>query len=135
MNGAVAGSFGVPVVFVSGDSATVAEAYDLLPDVHAVATKEGLGRHRARLFTPKATRPALRKGAADALKAPVKPAPLDWNGRTLRVSWADTRICDLAAACPGVKRVDALTIEISAPDYLSVFKAFLAAALLAESDQ
>ena len=65
----------------------------------------------------------------------MKPAPLDWNGRTLRVSWADTRICDLAAACPGVRRVDALTIEIAAPDYLSVFKTFLTAALLAESDQ
>ena len=73
INGAVAGSFGVPVVFVSGDTATVAEARDLLPKVRAVATKEGLGRHRARLFSPKATRPALRATVAEALKAPDLP--------------------------------------------------------------
>jgi D-amino peptidase len=135
MNGAVAGWFGVPVAFVSGDTATVAEARDLLPKVRTVSTKEGLGRHRARLFSPKATRPALRAGAAEALKAPDRPSPLDWNGHALRVSYADTRICDLAAACPATTRVDALTIEISAPDYLSVFRTFLAASLLAESDQ
>jgi len=135
LNGAVAGSFGVPVVLVTGDTATVAEAHECLPGVRTVATKIGLGRHRARLFSPKATRPALRAAAAEALLSSDKPAPLDWTGRTLRVSYADTRICDLAATCPGVARVDALTIDIAAPDYLTVFKTFLTATLLAESDQ
>jgi len=135
MNGAVAGSFGVPVVLVSGDAATAAEARDLLPSVRTVVTKEGLGRHRARLFSPRATRPALREAAAEALRSTDGPAPLDWNGRTLRVSWADTRICDLAAACPGVRKVDGLTIDIADREYMTVFRTFLAAALLAGMDQ
>ncbi len=63
LNAAVAGCFGVPVVFVSGDEAAVAEARELLPGVTGVAVKAGRTRTSARLLAPEATRTLLRDGA------------------------------------------------------------------------
>lgn len=44
MNCAVAGNFGVPTVFISGDKAAVLEAKALVPEIEGVAVKEALRR-------------------------------------------------------------------------------------------
>jgi D-amino peptidase len=131
MNAATAGVFGVPVVFVSGDDKTCQEAKELIPGVEVVATKEGLGRSAARLYAPGPVRREIRAAVKRALTAETRPAPIDWEGRVLRVSYADTRKCDMASACPTVKRLDGLTIEIAGPDYLAVLKTFFATVMLA----
>ncbi len=42
LNAAVAGAFGMPLAFASGDDKLVAEARALVPGVEAVAVKDGL---------------------------------------------------------------------------------------------
>ena len=96
-----------------------------MPDVEAVAVKEGLAWSSARLLAPDETRAALRAGARRALTTPLPPA-LDWNGRSLRVTFGRPNWCDGAAACPGVTRLDGTTIEIAAADWRSVFTTFVA---------
>ena len=125
LNAAVAGAFGTPLAFASGDDKLVAEARALVPGVEAVAVKEGLAWSTARLPGPDATRAALRAGARRALAGSLPPA-LDWNGRALRVSFGRPDWCDGAAGCPGVTRLDGSTIEIRAADWLSVFATFVA---------
>ena len=51
-NAAIAGHFGVPVLFVSGDRAAVAELQKTLPQVEGVIVKEPLGFHSAMTVTP-----------------------------------------------------------------------------------
>ncbi len=131
LNAAVAGCFGVPVVFVSGDEATVAEAREVLPAVTGVAVKVGRTRTSAQLLAPEATRILLRDGAQRALRAAQRPAALAWNERSLRVVFTRSDYCDAAAACPGVERVDARTIRIESPGFLDTFATFLAALRLA----
>lgn len=130
LNAAVAGCFGVPVVFVSGDEATVAEAHELLPGLAGVAVKSGLARTSARLLPPETTRLLLRDGAQQALRA-ARPAALVWDERSLRVVFTRSDYCDAAAACPGVERADARTIRMEQPRFLDTFTTFLAALRLA----
>jgi len=127
---AVAGAFGVPVVFASGDDKLTAEARELLPEVEVAVTKEGVARVGARLLTPEVAHERIRAGVARALAAAPRPAPLDWNGRVLQVTFTGPHACDLAAGCPTVKRLDGTTIEIAAHDYLATWKTFVAAAML-----
>ena len=125
LNAAVAGAFGVPLAFASGDDKLVAEAQALVPGVEAVAVKDGLSWSAARLLAPDAAQAALRAGARRALSGPL-PAPLDWNGRSLRVSFGRPDWCDQAAGCPGVTRLDGRRSRSPPPDWLSVFAAFVA---------
>ncbi len=125
LNAAVAGAFGTPLAFASGDDKLAAEAQALVPGVEAVAVKEGIAWSAARLRGPDTTHAALRTAACRALTGPL-PAALDWNGRSLRVSFGRPDWCDGPAGCPGVTRLDGTTIEIPAADWLTVFARFVA---------
>ncbi len=65
----VIGSFGVPIVMVTGDVATGIEAKRFLGDdiVH-VAVKEGYGRQCGLLYAPEKAHEMIREGAVEALK-------------------------------------------------------------------
>ena len=135
LNTALAGCFAVPVVFVSGDEAAVAEARELLPGVTGVAVKTGRARTSARLLSCDHTRTLLRDGAQQALRAlsppAARPAALSWDERSLRVVFTRSDFADAAAVCPGVERVDARTIRLESPRFLSTFTTFVAALRLA----
>ena len=142
LSAAVAGAFGVPTVFVSGDDKLAAEAQALLPGVRTAVTKQGIGRHSARLLAPDVAQAAITAGAREALErlhtggGEARPQVLDWSGRALRVTFSLTHLCDAAAACPGVRRLDGRTLEIPAAqggDFADVYRAFVAMAALASA--
>lgn len=65
---AIAGSFDVPVVFVSGDAATVREVQGLLgPGIVGASVKTGLTRYAARCLAPKDARALIEEKVYDAL--------------------------------------------------------------------
>ncbi|HET6496667.1 MAG TPA: M55 family metallopeptidase [Thermoleophilia bacterium] len=121
VNAGIAGRFGVPVVFVSGDAATAKEALELLPGVGTAVVKHGTSRTAARLLPPEVTRPLIRDGVAEALLAADPPAPVDFAGLPLRLTLINTRRCDAAALCPGTERVDGRTLQIAGGDFLQTF--------------
>ena len=61
--GALAGEFGVPVIFASGDDAFVRETKPLFSGCTFVTTKEALGRQSAISLAPKAACEAILRGA------------------------------------------------------------------------
>ncbi|MBN1670485.1 MAG: M55 family metallopeptidase [Kiritimatiellae bacterium] len=66
----LAGSFGVPVIMVTGDTATCREARRFLGrSIITVPTKRGLGREAAELYPFEQTRQAIFEGARRALAA------------------------------------------------------------------
>ena len=77
MMAAVAGSFGVPVVYVSGDRAAVREARALLGEnLMATETKIGLGRFSARCLPPCDSRKRIEMDVAETLRRRDRwPAP------------------------------------------------------------
>ncbi len=68
INAALCGTWGCPVLMVTGDEATCAEARELLGDgLTAVAVKRGFSAHSARMVTPARARELIEDGAKRAL--------------------------------------------------------------------
>ncbi|MCH1571403.1 MAG: M55 family metallopeptidase, partial [Longimicrobiales bacterium] len=55
INAAIAGDFGVPVVMISGDDATVEEAQQVIGDMEGAVVKWNYGFHSARTIMPEAS--------------------------------------------------------------------------------
>jgi D-amino peptidase len=76
INAALCGHWGTPVVLVTGDSATCAEAKELLgPELTTAEVKRGFGRFSARHLAPVRARALIESAAAKALQdvSAVKP--------------------------------------------------------------
>lgn len=66
---ALAGSMGVPTLFVSGDDTMIAEARALIPDIYGAQVKIGLGPQLALHLAPEDARDLIRDTSADAASA------------------------------------------------------------------
>src|SRR5207253_5002065 len=78
INAALCGTWGCPVLLVTGDRAAGREAKALLGDgLTTVEVKEGLGQKTARLLTPKRARALVEAGARRALSDLKAVAPYD----------------------------------------------------------
>lgn len=75
----LAGTLGMPTVFISGDDKTIAEAKALVPGIHGAIVKEGLGEQLAIHLSHKAACELIRKTAAEAVKdiGRIPPIKLD----------------------------------------------------------
>lgn len=114
LNAAVLGSLGIPVVMVTGDSTTVAEARSFLGDaIQTVAVKEARGRNAAICRPPAATRAEITAAAKRALenRAAVRPYTPDRPMR-LEVDFLTMQQCDRASRTGGVERLGPVTILV-----------------------
>lgn len=78
-NAAVAGEFRRPVVFVSGDAATIADAKRYAPDAVGFVAKHSIGRRSQSSLPPRQVRARLKDQLAAALAKPL-PAPFVVKG-------------------------------------------------------
>lgn len=129
----LAGHFGVPAVYVSGDDKAVAEAQALVPGVVGTVVKRGVARTCAELRPPDEARRDIRADVERTLRARERPAPLVWDGEPMRLTFTRAGFCDVAAQAPGARRVDGRTLELHAEDYERLFIAFLACIDLAQT--
>src|SRR5689334_25339536 len=68
INAALCGTWGCPVLLVTGDKATCEEGRALLGDgLTTVAVKEGISRYSARQIAPQRARDMIEEGAKQAL--------------------------------------------------------------------
>jgi len=76
---ALAGSLGIPTVFLSGDDKAVAEARALIPGIYGAAVKQGRGIEMAIHLSPQQARTLVRQTAAQATLhvADIPPLVLD----------------------------------------------------------
>ena len=127
LNAALAGVFDVPVVLVSGDSATATEAHDLLgEDVATVIVKEAVGRHAARSLAPAVACRRIREAATKVLKRKgMKPFMVE-PPITLEADFSKTVQADMAELVPGTIRTSGRTVAFKHHDYREVFRAWRA---------
>ncbi len=125
LNAAVCGSFGVPVVMITGDQAAVQEATDLLGPIETVVVKTASGRMSAECHPIEEMRIAIRHTAAHAMVRQAQPylvaAPI-----TLHVELTRPDQIDRALRVPGSRRVDGVIIEWTGNEMVSVYHAFRA---------
>lgn len=118
---AYAGSLGVPVVFASGDDASIAELKVRVKDIETAETKRSLGFHSAETLTPEAARERIAAGVKAALanvnsrKPYVLKAPI-----TLQVSFKNYMPPELLSYLRVVQRVDSHTIRFVGKDMAEI---------------
>ncbi len=130
LNAAVCGSFGAPVVLITGDQAAVQEAQDLFGPIESVVVKTALSRTAATCRLPEEVLPEIRHAAAYAMVRQATPfvvaAPI-----TLRVELSRPDQIDRALRLPNTRRLNGTTLEWTGADMVSTYQAFRAMASLA----
>ncbi len=116
MNAAFAGSLGVPVILVSGDSAAAAELGQLLGS-ETVTTKTAETPSSARLLHPDVVRAMLRETteiALDRLRSDGF-SPLEIGSPVeIRMRFASTTHVDVLQSIPGMAKIDGYTVRYTA---------------------
>ena len=120
------GALGLPMLFLSGDSAACREAEELIPDITVAAVKEGVSRQAAISLSQKQAHKLIRAGIRAAvckhretpLPSLVRDGPFVLEKRFLFTENADVYDSD-----PRYERIDAKTVRICSDDILKVIYA------------
>jgi D-amino peptidase len=110
--GAGAGTYGVPVLLVTGDTKACEEGREFFGEIQTVVVKEAISRNRARCLHPQRARELIRQAAkcAVGLVGYIEPWRLE---PPIEVTLTYTRqdYADQVAGNPGVERLDARTVR------------------------
>jgi D-amino peptidase len=126
INAALCGTWGCPVLLVTGDGAVCEEATQLLGDgLTTVAVKWGFGAVSARTLTPQRAREEIEEGAKLALADLSAVAPWD-PGKPceVRAEFRSTSGADRLRYRAGVERVDDRTIVSRADTWWDAWRQF-----------
>ncbi len=122
LNAVTAGYYGVPVVMVSGDKATIAQTRKVIPHIEGAVVKEGYSRYSAISLHPKKACAVIKKAAKSALENLDRMKALEVSDPlTMEIDFYRTDMADAAALVPGVERLSARSISFTG-DPETVFK-------------
>lgn len=128
LNAAMAGTYGIPLLLVSGDRVVVEHVKEHMPWVEGVIVKEGIGHYAADSITPKAAQAALREGAARAMANAKAAKPFTFEAPiTMEIDTTRVEQADFIELMPGFVRVDGRTLRFVNNDYNEIFRAFVCA--------
>jgi len=122
-NAALAGQFGVPIAFVSGDRLAVQQLQKVVPAAEGAVVKEPFGYHSAMSVTPARGQALIRDGVKRAMAklGSLRPyrvtTPID-----LEVGFKLTIDAERASFVPGLSRADAHTVKGSFRDMVEITK-------------
>ncbi|MFC2105820.1 M55 family metallopeptidase [Candidatus Bipolaricaulota bacterium] len=114
MNAVLAGAHDVPVVFLSGDEVTCAEAKVFIGDwLETAAVKRATGRESAICLHPEVTKRLIREGSERGLKGHLDAQPcLVDLPLTLDMKFLVSKMADQAAIFPYAERLDGRTVRV-----------------------
>jgi D-amino peptidase len=116
----LAGHFGVPFIFCTGDAYACKEMEELVPGCVTVPVKEGLSRLSARTVTPAKAREMIEEGAEEAVRRVDKIEPLTIDGPvTFREEWHEPHF-DPENPPPHTTVIDSHTGVIEAEDMVDL---------------
>jgi D-amino peptidase len=122
-NAALAGHFGVPVAFISGDRLAVTQLQHVVPSAEGAIVKEPYGYHSANTVTPARGQAMIRDGVKRAMAKlgslqPYRiPTPV-----ALEVGFKLTIDAERAAFVPGLTRSDAHSVKGTFRDLTEITK-------------
>ncbi len=126
------GYFGVPVVFLSGDDLTVADAQESIPGIYSVITKECISNNAALCYHPKKNAFNITNTVESALKNYSHIKPLSINGKiNLDVRFSAEIQARMASNIKNAVLLNENTVRFQGNDYLEVYKSFMQGSYLA----
>ncbi|PZT77685.1 MULTISPECIES: M55 family metallopeptidase [unclassified Streptomyces] len=102
LNAHVAAEYGVPVVLVTGDDLTCADAQGYAPDAQKVAVKDHVSRYAAVCRTPARTAADIRAAAARAVPLAGRYTPVEAGPFTVELEFDAEHLGAAATVVPGV---------------------------------
>jgi len=124
LNSHVAAQYGTPVILITGDDRTCANAAGYAPDAPAVAVKDCVSRYAAVCRPPAVTAAAIRKAAADAVGLASRTQPLPGDEFRVEVEVDAAQLAQAAAIVPGVRRTGDRTVEYDATSAYQMIRCF-----------
>jgi D-amino peptidase len=120
-NAAIAGHYNVPVIFVSGDDAAIAEIRGALGNIEAAETKKTLGFHAANTVTPQASYELIGNGVSKAFARikDFKPYKLA-SPVTIEISFKNYMPAEVLTYLRAIQRVDSHTVRFRGSDMIEV---------------
>jgi len=132
LNAALAGHHGVPLIFVSGDSAVAEEAKALIPSITTAVVKWAVGRQAARCLHPQKSREVIKAKATEALRNIGKSKPFTFKPPIeVRLKFFNPTMADAAEVLPYLERTDGTTLKGVYESYPVAYNATRAAITLA----
>jgi D-amino peptidase len=121
---ALAGSFGIPVVFLSGDRAAADDLRAVVPEAEAAVVKEGLGYYTCLSLAAEAAQELVEKKAALALSRAGEVRPYRVEGPvTLEVEYTTRSTLFPEEPLPaGVERVGPRTLRFRGKDFQDAWR-------------
>jgi len=126
INAALCGTWGCPVVLVTGDEAVCREGRELLgPALTTVAVKRSLGRFSARHRTPAVARRLIEQGATESIRQRGSVSPYE-PGRpcTIEVEFGTSDTIEQFHHNPVVEVVDGRTVRSQGDDWWTAWRQF-----------
>jgi D-amino peptidase len=132
LNAAVLGTYGVPVVLVTGDRVAIEQTQAAMPWVTGVIVKESIGRFATNSVSPARACELIRDGARTAVGRVGQAQPFVLRPPIeLELDFVFTHNADFAELIPGFERIGGRTVRFVHDDFRVVFRAFIAAFRLA----
>lgn len=130
MNAQVAAEFGVPIVLVTGDDLTCADAKRYAPGAQLVAVKECVDRYSAICLPPARTAQMIRAAAAASLSdVPTVSAPS--GPFRYELEFDATQPVNLVTGIPGVQQTGTRRIAFELPTMKEAARCFRAVTAIA----
>ncbi len=122
-NAAIAGDFGVPVVFLSGDQIICEEAKHLLGPIETVAVKQAIGFNAAQMLPMERARKLIEQGVQRGVerRGEIKPFRQTQPVR-LDVRFKNVLPTEKVSLIPGVNRTSGNTVVFAAPNMVEASK-------------
>lgn len=126
---AIAGDFGVPVVFVSGDQTVGQEMKRLLGPIETATVKQAIGFYAATMLHPETAQRLIREGVKRGVerRGEIKAYRLSRPIR-LEITFKQTVNAEVVSYLPGVERLTGDTIAFTGKDMNEVAR-FLSATM------
>lgn len=132
LNAALTGSYGVPVVLITGDRTIVEQTLTQMPWAVGVAVKDAIGFSAVNSLTPRAAQAAIRAGAREALGRLERARPFTFDAPfELTIETAAVEHAEFIELLPGFTRIGGRALTFTSGDYPSLMRGFLAATRIA----
>ncbi len=122
-NAAIAGEFGVPVVFLSGDQTIAEEARQLLGPIETAVVKQAIGYNSAITIHPEESQRLIRAGVKHGIERRKELSPYKLTHPVrLEITYKGTVIPEVASYLRGVERPRGNTVIFTTQDMIEASK-------------
>jgi D-amino peptidase len=131
INALAALGHGVPIVLVTGDDVTAAEAATVSPGIHAAVVKTAVSRFAADSLHPAVACDLIRTQSQTAIAelATADPPAIDLPA-TLTVTFRNADLAEMASWIGGVRRTGPTEVSVADDDPVRLFRTFVLTVLL-----